>query len=63
MKRRQFLELCCLVLLLRLGRRCRLLLLVLLRVLLVPPRGLATLHAPGHGGGGSGNDGRTGCHT
>jgi hypothetical protein len=63
MKRRQILELCSLVLL---RRRClwgRCLLRGLLRVLLVIPRGLATLHAAGHGGCGSRNYGRAGCHT
>jgi hypothetical protein len=62
MKRRQVLELCGLVLLCWcLRRRC--LLRGLLRVLFVIPRGLATLHAAGHGGSGSRDDGGAGCHT
>jgi hypothetical protein len=40
-----------------------LLLLVLLLVLLVIPGGLTPLHAAGHGGSGSRDDGGAGCHT
>ena len=40
-----------------------LVLLVLLLVLLVVLGGLTTLHAAVHGGGGSRDDGRAGCHT
>ena len=59
-KLRQVLELCGRVVL---RRRWRCLLLVLLRVLLVLLGGLTTLHAPGHGGSGSRDDGGAGCHT
>jgi len=31
--------------------------------LLAIPGGLTARHAAGHGGGGSGDDGRAGCHT
>jgi hypothetical protein len=40
-----------------------LLLFVLLLVLLIVSRGLTTLNAPRHGGRGSGDYGRAGCHT
>jgi len=59
-KLRQVLELCVRIFL---GLRWRGLLLILLRVFLVPPGGLTTLHAPRHSSGGSCNDGGAGCHT
>jgi hypothetical protein len=62
-KLRQILELCGRVVLLLGRRRLLRLLRVLLRVLLIPPGGLAALHAPGHGGCGSRDDGGAGCHT